>query len=132
MLHHVEIWVDDFAASKASLGWLFTRLGYRVQSQWPNGVSYAQENFYIVVESGPDVRHQPHDRRAPGLNHLAFGCSSAQEVDVVTAEACERGFSLMFGDRHPYAGGANHYAAYLEDQSGFEVELVAVDAQEAL
>jgi len=31
----------------------------------------------------------------------------------------------MFGDRHPYAGGPEHYAAYLEDADGFEVEVVA-------
>jgi hypothetical protein len=31
----------------------------------------------------------------------------------------------MFADRHPYAGGPEHYAAYLESGEGFEVELVA-------
>jgi len=31
----------------------------------------------------------------------------------------------MFTDRHPYAGGEGHYAAYLENADGFEVELVA-------
>lgn len=33
----------------------------------------------------------------------------------------------MFADRHPYAGGPRHDAAYLENAAGFEVELVAVD-----
>jgi catechol 2,3-dioxygenase-like lactoylglutathione lyase family enzyme len=28
-------------------------------------------------------------------------------------------------DRHPYAGGPEHYAAYLASTDGFEVELVA-------
>jgi hypothetical protein len=31
----------------------------------------------------------------------------------------------MFADRHPHAGGEDHYAAYMENQDGFEVELVA-------
>jgi hypothetical protein len=31
----------------------------------------------------------------------------------------------MFADRHPYAGGNQHYAAYLENDEGFEVEVVA-------
>ncbi|MEV4066827.1 hypothetical protein [Nonomuraea dietziae] len=31
---------------------------------------------------------------------------------------------LMFADRHPHAGGPAHYAAYLENEQGFEVELV--------
>ncbi|UUU44923.1 hypothetical protein [Streptomyces sp. NBC_00162] len=34
---------------------------------------------------------------------------------------------VMFPDRHPYAGGAQHYAAYLENDDGFEVELVAAN-----
>jgi hypothetical protein len=31
----------------------------------------------------------------------------------------------MFAHRHPHAGGPGHYAAYLENEDGFEVELVA-------
>lgn len=125
MLHHVEIWVEDLAASTASLGWLLTRLGYTVNSQWANGISHACGEFYIVLESGPDAKKQRHDRLAPGLNHLAFHAGTRQAVDALTAEALEHGFTLMFAQQHPYAGGAQHYAAYLEDASGFEVELVA-------
>lgn len=33
----------------------------------------------------------------------------------------------MFPDSHPHAGGAQHYAAYLHDTDGYEVELVAYD-----
>lgn len=128
MLHHLEIWVDDITISTASLGWLLTRLGYRVQSQWADGISYQYENHYIVLESGPDVRHEPHERRAPGMNHIAFALSSTQQVEEVAAEASKHGFTLMFKERHPYAGGPDHYAAYLEDIAGFEVELVAVTA----
>ncbi len=42
-------------------------------------------------------------------------------------EATAHGWSLLFADRHPYAGGVHHYAAYLEDSDGHEVELVAAD-----
>jgi hypothetical protein len=34
---------------------------------------------------------------------------------------------LLFADKHPYAGGPEHYAAYLAGTDGFEVELVAAD-----
>ncbi|MGP9031922.1 VOC family protein [Glutamicibacter mysorens] len=125
MLHHVEIWVEDLAASTASLGWLLTRLGYTVNSQWANGISYSCGEFYIVLESGPDAKKQRHDRLAPGLNHLAFHAGTRQDVDTLTAEALDHGFTLMFAQLHPYAGGVQHYAAYLEDAAGFEVELVA-------
>ncbi len=32
----------------------------------------------------------------------------------------------MFADTHPRAGGVDHYAAYLTNTDGYEVELVAV------
>ena len=36
------------------------------------------------------------------------------------------GWNLLFADRHPFAGDDDHYVAYLENQDGFEVELVAI------
>jgi hypothetical protein len=36
----------------------------------------------------------------------------------------------MFADRHPFAGGPQRGAAYLENAAGFEVELVAADPSE--
>jgi hypothetical protein len=61
----------------------------------------------------------------PGLNHLAFHAGSRSSVEAIVAGAHEHGWSLMFPDKHPWAGGPEHYAAYLEDRDGFEVELVA-------
>ena len=36
------------------------------------------------------------------------------------------GWTPLFADRYPWAGGPEHYAAYLENTDGFEVELVAI------
>src|SRR6266511_327516 len=80
---------------------------------------------YIVVEQSSALAAAEHDRRRPGLNHLAFHVESTELVDALTAQAAEHGWTLMFADRHPHAGGNDHYAAYLEDPDGFEVELVA-------
>ena len=43
-------------------------------------------------------------------------------TDFLRAASSRR---LMFADRHPFAGGPDHRAAYLEDADGYEVELVA-------
>jgi hypothetical protein len=34
-------------------------------------------------------------------------------------------WTLMFPDMHPHAGGHDHYAAYLSNSDGYELELVA-------
>ncbi|MDM8084519.1 VOC family protein [Cellulomonas cellasea] len=124
-LHHVEVWVADLAEAQRSLGWLLSALGYQPRDTWPQGSSWVHGASYIVIESGPDVRGEHHDRRRPGVNHLAFHAGSESDVDGLTQESRRHGWSLLFADRHPHAGGPHHYAAYLENRDGFEVELVA-------
>lgn len=126
-LHHLELWVRDLDAARVSWGWLLDRLGYARGDVWERGESWHLADAYVVIESGPDVLDAPHERRRPGVNHVAFHAGTRAEVDALAGEATAHGWSLLFVDRHPYAGGVHHYAAYLEDASGHEVELVAAD-----
>jgi hypothetical protein len=123
-LHHVELWVPDVARAEASIGWLLLELGWSEFQRWPAGVSWRLGPTYVVVERSPAMEPGPHERKRPGLNHLAFHIGRSG-VDELTAAAEEHGWMLMFADRHPHAGGPEHYAAYLENGDGFEVELVA-------
>lgn len=124
-LHHLEIWVADLPAASATWGWLLAELGYERTDTWPAGESWRLGQTYVVLEAGPDVLPLPHERRRPGVNHVAFHAGTRAEVDALATAAVGHGWSLMFTDRHPFAGGPQHYAAYLEDGAGFEVELVA-------
>lgn len=124
-LHHLELWVDDLAAAERSWGWLLTELGYRRSERWAAGQSWLRGDAYLVLEAGPDRVAGRHDRRRAGLNHVAFLAGSRGEVDSLVSAAPAHAWTLLFADRHPYAGGAAHYAAYLENSCGFEVELVA-------
>ncbi|MBD0291999.1 MAG: VOC family protein [Jiangellaceae bacterium] len=126
-LHHVEIWVRDLDTATRSFGWLFERLGWTLFQVWENGRSWRApgDGPYVVLERSPDLRWQPYDRTAPGLNHLALAVPQRWMVDRIVSEAPMYGWRLLFPDRHPYAGGAQHYAAYLENGEGFEAEVVA-------
>ena len=124
-LHHTELWVRDFAGAETSLGWLLERLGYLRTDSWETGARWQGADSYIVIEAGPDVLDAGHERRRPGLNHLAFHAGSREDVDLLVRRAASHGWTLLFADRHPHAGGPEHYAAYLENSEGFEVELVA-------
>ncbi|MEU6778063.1 VOC family protein [Nonomuraea angiospora] len=127
MLHHVEIWVPDLPRAVASWQWLLEALGYTVHQDWEHGRSWRLGATYLVLEQSPALSADRHDRCRPGLNHLAFHVGSRAEVDALAERAPANGWTLMFPDRHPYAGGEQHYAAYLEDGDGFEIELVALD-----
>ena len=123
-LHHLELWVDDLDRAERSYGWLLRRLGFSTDGRSASSMSFAGPGYYVFFEAGPD-RRLGHDRMRSGLNHIAFVAGSRADVDAIVAEAPARGWTLMFADRHPFAGGDDHYAAYLENDEGFEVELVA-------
>ncbi|MGI5283874.1 VOC family protein [Nonomuraea polychroma] len=132
MLHHVEIWVPDLRRAIGSWQWLLQALGYTVFQDWEDGRSWRLGPTYLVLEQSPALTADHHDRRRPGLNHLAFHVESRALLDALVEQAPAHGWTLMFPDRHPYAGGAQHYAAYLEDEDGFEIELVAFDGADRL
>ncbi len=127
-LHHIELWVPSLSRSEVSWGWLLAELGYRLDSEWPEGKSWRAGDTYIVLEQSPARIVVRHDRLRPGLNHLAFHVASREEVDQFAEKGPEHGWRLLFSDRHPHAGGPDHYAAYLEDRDGYEVELVGPPA----
>ena len=72
----------------------------------------------------------PYHRCRVGLNHLAFHAESRAQVDRLTDEVRARGLTVLYGDRHPYAGGNDHYALYFEDPDRIKVELVAPHSDE--
>ena len=124
MLHHVELWVPDLARAEATIGWIFTELGWTEHQRWSAGVSWKLGETYVVAERSPAMTG-PHDRMKAGLNHLALHAGTREDVDRLTRESEAHGWRLMFADRHPHAGGPDHYAAFLENEDGFEIELVA-------
>lgn len=123
-LHHLELWVDDLDRAEWSFGWLLTRLGFSAEGRSGTGMSFARSGFYVFFEAGPD-RRAGHDQMRSGLNHVALVAGSRADVDAIVDDAPQHGWTVMFPDRHPFAGGEDHYAAYLENDEGFEVELVA-------
>lgn len=126
-VHHLELWVPDLAATRPGWDWLLGELGWADFQDWPDGHSWrAGDGSYLVLEQSSALTADAHDRTAPGMNHVALSATRAV-VDRIVAAAAEHGWSLLFADRHPYAGGPRHYAAYLCDGFGYEVELVATD-----
>jgi catechol 2,3-dioxygenase-like lactoylglutathione lyase family enzyme len=124
-LHHVEIWVPDLEAARRSWGWLLPKLGYDKGNTWPAGFTWRHGETYLVFEESAALTAHSYDRCRPGLNHLAFWLPTRADVDALARTGPAHGWELLFGAEHPHAGGPDHYAAYLADPQGFEVELVA-------
>lgn len=124
-LHHVELWVPSLDRAREQWGWLLGELGYTPFQDWAAGRSWRLGGSYLVVEQSPALTSGDHDRLRPGLNHLAFHAGSTVDVDALAAAGPAHGWLLLFPEAHPHAGGQDHYAAYLVNSDGFEVELVA-------
>ncbi|MEC1903024.1 VOC family protein [Bacillus atrophaeus] len=124
-MHHIELYVSDLEASKQFWGWFLGELGYEPFQTWDSGISWKKDDFYLVfVQTEERFLEQGFHRRRIGLNHLAFHAESREQVDMMTEKLLERGYHVLYRDRHPYAGGA-HYAVYAEDPDRIKVELVA-------
>lgn len=126
-LHQVELWVPDLHRAILEWGWLLGALGYAPMQNWATGHTWMRGETYIVIEQSPDMITSEHDRHRPGLNHLAFHAGDRVRVEAIANQAADNGWTLMFNDRHPHAGGTDHYAAYLTNTDGYEVELVATN-----
>jgi catechol 2,3-dioxygenase-like lactoylglutathione lyase family enzyme len=126
LLHHIELYVSDLRKSTKFWGWLLEELGYHSFQKWDSGHSWKLGDTYIVfVQTEERFLDRPYHRRCTGLNHLAFHADSREHVDEMTTKLIEKGVSILYTDKHPYAGGNGHYAVYFEDPDRMKVELAA-------
>ena len=84
--HHVELWVADLAEARLEWGWLLAQLGFVRDSSWSEGESWNAGGTYLTLTTSPNLSRAAHDRRAPGVNHLAFlGGARARVVAIMAA-----------------------------------------------
>jgi catechol 2,3-dioxygenase-like lactoylglutathione lyase family enzyme len=122
-LHHVELCAGDLERSVRFWEWFLGALGYEREDDWADGRSWRLGSTYLVVKRA-GVERPAFDRKAPGLNHLAFHAASRERVDDLTAAVRDReDASLLYEDQHPRAGG--YYALYFENPDRVKVEVVA-------
>lgn len=124
-VHHIELWTQNLEQARGSWEWVLTQLGFSSYQQWQGGQSWqARDGSYIVLEQSPHVSGAQ-ERTSAGLNHLALICPSTHKLDSLREQAAGHGWSELFAQRYPHAGGPEHYALYLENTEGFELEIVA-------
>jgi catechol 2,3-dioxygenase-like lactoylglutathione lyase family enzyme len=126
VLHHVELYVSSLAASKRFWGGFLGELGYKKGAHWDSGATYEFGDTYITLVQAEAAYLEPaYHRRRVGLNHLAFHAASREQVDSVTKWVREHGYTVLYEDKHPLAGGADYYALFCEDPDRMKIELVA-------
>jgi catechol 2,3-dioxygenase-like lactoylglutathione lyase family enzyme len=128
VLHHLELYVRDLERSAEFWGWLLTELGYEPFQEWDEGISWRVPGpgggAYLALVQAPDGAADL-DRRSVGLNHVAFAAADRDTVDMLTERLQAMHVRVLYPDRHPYAGGPDHYAVFFEDPDGLKVEVTA-------
>ncbi|MBU8919000.1 VOC family protein [Neobacillus sp. 114] len=126
LIHHIELYVSNLKISADFWGWFLEELGYQVHQKWDRGQSWKLGETYIVfVQAEEKYLDVAYHRCRVGLNHLAFHASSRQQVEEMTSKLKDRNVRILYEDKHPFAGGTDHYAVYFEDPDRMKVELVA-------
>jgi catechol 2,3-dioxygenase-like lactoylglutathione lyase family enzyme len=124
MIHHVEINVSNLQRTTDFWGWLLGEFGYVVFQQWEHGISWRfGETYFVFVQTEQPYLDIVYHRKGTGLNHLAFRARSRDQVDEISVQLATRGYPILYGDRHPYAGGEGHYAVFFEDPDRIKVEV---------
>ncbi|WP_053362420.1 VOC family protein [Bacillus sp. FJAT-27251] len=126
LLHHIELYVSNLEKTVEFWGWFLQELGYRPFQQWEGGQSWKLGDTYIVfVQVEKRFLDIPYHRCRVGLNHLAFHADSRSLVDEITRALQAKGVSILYKNKHPFAGGDDYYAVFFEDPDRIKVELVA-------
>lgn len=132
-LHHLELWTADLAAEAPAWDWLLSALGWRGEEDltWEDGRIWRHpDGSYLVLEQSPDVVGASAERRRPGMNHVAFSlpatgeAAGRAELDTVRENARAHGWTELFAERYPHAGGEEQLAWYAHSSEGVEVEVV--------
>jgi len=126
VLHHVEIYVSDLKRSREFWSWLLKEVDYQIYQEWDEGFSLKLGKTYIVfVQTESKYNETIYHRCQTGLNHLAFQGGTRNDIDILTTKLRERGVTILYNDKHPFAGGLGYYAVYFEDPDRIKVEFVA-------
>lgn len=125
-LHHIELNVTNLKRSIDFWAWFLDEMGYEPFQEWVSGKSWRLGDMYIVfVQAETRFLDIPYHRGRVGLNHLAFHATCRQQVDEIARKLRGRGVTILYADKHQFAGGKDHYAVYFEDPDRMKVELVA-------
>ena len=124
-IHHFDLWVQDPAIAVPEWSWLLAACGWEEDFvEETSGAWKHPDGTYTFLERSPDLLDERHDRLRPGINHLALTVPDLAALDALRSDAGGHGWSELYADKYPHAGGDDHTALYLENSESFEVEVV--------
>ncbi len=123
-IHHIDITVSDPERALAFYDFVLPLIGFRRIEDAEEGPLWAGAQVEVGLQAARADSKNVHDRRAPGLHHLAFTAPTREAVDSFYAKLLAAEV-LIFdppADYPQYAPG--YYAVFFGDPDGIKLEYV--------
>ncbi|HEY2486827.1 MAG TPA: VOC family protein [Candidatus Binataceae bacterium] len=129
-ISHITLTVSDLERSTAFYDRVFEFIGFK-RVEVPESTQQAMKTplkawvgpgYSISIRpSKGEFAHRPHDRNAPGFNHMAFSAESRSEVEKLYALLVAIGATVLDAPaEYPYSPG--YFAVYFTDPDGIKFE----------
>lgn len=123
-IHHIDITVSDPGRAVEFYDFVLPLMGFRRIEDADEGPLWAGAHVEVGLQTAWADSSAAHDRRSPGLHHLAFTAPSREAVDALYAEL-QKANVFVFdppADYPHYAPG--YYAVFFADPDDIKLEYV--------
>ena len=123
-IHHIDITVRDPERALGFYDFVLPLMGFRRIEDADEGPLWAGAQVEVGLQTARADSTAAHDRRSPGLHHLAFTAPSREAVDELYAKLQEAGVPIFDppADYPDYAPG--YYAVFFADPDDIKLEYV--------
>jgi catechol 2,3-dioxygenase-like lactoylglutathione lyase family enzyme len=122
-IHHLDLSVRDLRASTDFYDRVLPLLGFRRFADSPEGPIWAGASVEVGLQQAR-AGSAPHDRRAPGLHHLAFTAPTREAVDALHRELVRLGVPVLDPPAEYPEYTPGYYAVFFADPDGVKLEYV--------
>ncbi|MBA8889284.1 catechol 2,3-dioxygenase-like lactoylglutathione lyase family enzyme [Dokdonella fugitiva] len=126
MIHHLDLTVSDLERSLAFYDAMLDVLGYRRTHDYAGSVP-VWVSVDAVAKTSIGLHRASvdaaHDRRAPGLHHVAFQVASRDDVHAAHRRALSIG-AIVLDEPAEYDYAPGYYAVFFADPDGIKIEVV--------
>jgi catechol 2,3-dioxygenase-like lactoylglutathione lyase family enzyme len=123
-IHHIDITVRDSKRALEFYDFALPLMGFRRIEDADEGPLWAGAQVEVGLQTARAASTSAHDRRSPGLHHLAFTAPTREAVDRLYEEL-QAANVLIFdppADYPEYAPG--YYAVFFADPDDIKLEYV--------
>jgi catechol 2,3-dioxygenase-like lactoylglutathione lyase family enzyme len=129
-ISHISLTVSDLERSASFYDRVFEFIGFK-RVEVPESTQHAMktqlkawvgQGYSISIRpSKGEFARRPHDRNAPGFNHMAFNAEGRSDVEKLYALLRQIGATVLDAPaEYPYSPG--YFAVYFTDPDGLKFE----------